>query len=236
MMAASLRRSSSSDSWSRRPWSRSASGPPRSGSWRATTRKSRSMSARSVAIVSSIPGRSTLTAATRPSCNTARCTTASDARPRGSGSKRANASSGGRPSSAATAARTSPRSIGGPVSRVERNSLASSSPNSVGAEAMSWPYLRKVAPRSSNTWRSRGARSGWVTGRPRARRTSSGPRWRPTETARRADRRARSRRPGWSRSTGVAGGARLGATGMAFGDGAQTPRGWARAARSRRRG
>ena len=65
-----------------------------------------------------------------------------------------NASSSGMPSSASTARRTSSKGTDAPVSRHERNSAATASPNMPGEDPMSWPNFMNVAPSSSNVLRS----------------------------------------------------------------------------------
>ena len=72
------------------------------------------MRSRSVATTCSMSGRSTLTATVRPSSRRARCTTAMEAVPIGSGSNSANASRSDRPRSSSTRWRTSGNGTGGP--------------------------------------------------------------------------------------------------------------------------
>ena len=67
-------------------------------------------------MVSAIPGYCTFTATARPSCVIARCTCPIDAAAMGSGSQRAKACSGGRPSSASTTCAASSALIGGTLS------------------------------------------------------------------------------------------------------------------------
>ena len=50
--------------------------------------------------------------------------------------------------------RTSSKGTGEPVSRHERNSAATWSPNMPGDEPISWPNFMKVAPSSSKVLRS----------------------------------------------------------------------------------
>ena len=88
---------------------------------------------------SSMPGLSTFTATSRPSFNRASWTTAIEARPMGSGTISAKTSPIGIPRSASIVRLTSVKGTTGPVSRQERNSSASSFPNTPGAEATSWP-------------------------------------------------------------------------------------------------
>ena len=85
--------------------------------WRTRISSSGCMRSRSVATTCSISGRSTLTATTRPSRRRARCTTAMEAVPIGSGSKSANASRSASPRSSSTRWRTSTNGTGG--TRVE---------------------------------------------------------------------------------------------------------------------
>ncbi len=67
-------------------------------------------------MVSAMPGYCTFTATARPSWVIARCTCPIDAAAIGSGSQRANARSGGRPSSDSTTPAASPALIGGTLS------------------------------------------------------------------------------------------------------------------------
>ena len=101
-----------------------------------------------------MPGRSTFTATRRPSRVVALCTTEIDARPIGVSEKLQNASSSGMPRSASTARRTSSKGTGAPVSRHDRNSAATWSPNMPGDEPISWPNFMNVAPSSSKVLRS----------------------------------------------------------------------------------
>src|SRR5690242_6804134 len=71
---------------------------------------------RSAAMVSAMPGYWTLTATARPSSVTARCTWPIEAAAIGRGSQRANARSGGAPSSSSTTAAASCGLIGGTLS------------------------------------------------------------------------------------------------------------------------
>ena len=117
---------------------------------------------------SSIPGRSTLTATSRPSCSRARWTTAIDARPIGSSSKWAKVSSIGPPRLSSMTLRIFSMGTGAPVSRHDRNSWATDSPNIDGAEPTSWPNFMNVPPSSSNVRRRGAANSSSGTRRCRA--------------------------------------------------------------------
>src|SRR5689334_1756574 len=156
----------------------------------------------------SMRGRSTFTATTRPSCSSARCTTAIDARPMGSSSKRRNASASGRPRVDSTTARTCANGTAGPVSRHERNSSAAASPNTPGAEATSCPNFTYVAPSASNVRRSGRAKASPGTGRPTSRRSPMPPNSRAITRSVRRLRRASARRPGSGRTIGCADGTR----------------------------
>ena len=114
-----------------------------SGSASATRAASRgtshAMSARSADTLPSMPGRRTFTATSWPSWSRARCTTATDARPIGSGSKSAKSSSRLLPVARSTSARTRAKDTARPWSSSERNSSDTSGPNTDGADATSWP-------------------------------------------------------------------------------------------------
>ncbi len=146
---ASLRRSISSPIWTRNPSSTCNTLPAIwSPVWRTRISRSGCMRSRSVATICSMSGRSTLTATTRPSKSRARCTTAMEAVPTGSGSNSAKASRSDSPRSSSTRWRTSGNGTAGPVSRQARNSSATSSPNIPGDDAMICPNFMKVPPRS----------------------------------------------------------------------------------------
>ncbi len=83
-------------------------------------------------MVSAMPGYCTLTATARPSWVMARCTCPMDAAAIGSGSQRANASSGGRPSSSRMTPAASSALIGGTLScsRLSVRRTAGDSPSS----------------------------------------------------------------------------------------------------------
>ena len=163
------------------------------------------MRSRSVATTCSMSGRSTLTATVRPSRSRARCTTAMEAVPIGSGSNSAKASRSDMPRSSSTRWRTSGNGTGGPVSRQARNSSATSSPNMPGDEAMIWPNFMKVPPRSWKLLR-RGRASCAAGSGPwrmvRSWRKAVGVKWTATTLAMVRLRRSRARRVGSGRRRG----------------------------------
>ena len=106
-------------------------------------------------MTSSMPGRSTLTATSRPEVREAKCTCAIDALATGSASKWLKIASIGRPNAFSTSARALAAANGGTRSC----SLASSSDTSSGSRSRrvdsTWPNLTKIGPRRSSASRSR---------------------------------------------------------------------------------
>jgi len=173
MARASLRRSSSSATCWRKPSSARTSWPAAATpTWRERKSRSGFIRRRSVATESSMAGRRTFTATSRPSWSRARWTTAIDARPIGVSSKVANVSSRRRPVVPSIAARTSASGTAGPVSRQERNSRDTRSPKIPGAEATSCPNLTNVPPSSSNVRRNGRAKASSGAGRRSSRRAA----------------------------------------------------------------
>ena len=122
---------------------------------RSTARASWRISSTSSSIAASIPGRRTLTATSRPSRSTAKCTCAIEALATGTGSKLANTASIGSPNARSTIARATGAGNGGTRSC----SLASSSAMSGGSRSRrvdsTWPNLTKIGPSRSSPSRSR---------------------------------------------------------------------------------
>ena len=140
IVRASLRRSSSSHSWLRSP----ASIGSIIWAWAPATRDatrgmSHPISWKSAATLRSMPGRRIFTATSVPSASCARCTTAIDARPTGSGSNSANVVRSGSWVARSTSCCTLWKPTGRPWSSSDRNATDTSSPNTDGAEATSWP-------------------------------------------------------------------------------------------------
>ena len=125
---------------------------------RSTTRATWRMTSMSSSIAASMPGRSTLTATSRPSFRIAKCTCAIDALATGAASKLAKIAPSGWPNAFSTIARATSSGNGGTRSC----SRASSSAMSVGSRSRrvdsTWPNLTKIGPRRSRPRRSRSPR------------------------------------------------------------------------------
>ena len=115
---------------------------------------------RSFSMMLSMPGRSTLTATSRPSCSTAKCTWAIEAEATGSTSNCANNLSGGAPSAASTQAAAWADGNGGTRSCSSASSLAISAGIRSRRVDSTWPNLTKMGPSDSSARRSRSPR-GW---------------------------------------------------------------------------
>ena len=116
-------------------------------------------------MMSSIPGRSTFTATSRPSISVAKWTCAIEALATGSASKVAKSSSMRRPKARSISSRDSSAGNGGTLScSLDSSSIMSGGTRSRRVDS-SWPNLTKIGPSRSSASRSRTPR-GWSQARP----------------------------------------------------------------------
>ena len=165
--AASRTRSSSSCKWVSNSATTSRGFKRRPSALKRSTQRARvCSSSRSRSMAACMPGRSTLTATSRPAWASpmrpgrsarrrAKCTWAMEALATGSASKRSNSASSGRPSARSTSAADCAAGNGGTRSC----SRASSSARSGGTRSRrvdsTCPNFTKMGPRRSRAWRSR---------------------------------------------------------------------------------
>ena len=114
----------------------------------SSTSTRRSMMARSLVTVSTMPGRCTFTATASPLGRMARCTCAMEAEPSGVSSNSANSSSMGLPSSVSTCDFTSAKSRGRACVRSSPSATQYSMGSTSGWVEAIWPSLTNVVPRS----------------------------------------------------------------------------------------
>ena len=158
-----------------------------SGNSPPSNRAAREICRRSEKIASRAPGYCTLTATSRPSCHTARCTWPIEAAAVGSSSKRRNSVRQRGPSSRASTWCTVAWSIGGAEScsrvRVSRYGPASSSGSAASKTDRAWPNFIAPPLRSPSTRNSCSAVRAWTS-------VSTVSAGRPTRPLAQSDRRA----------------------------------------------
>mmetsp|Transcript_59461 Transcript_59461/g.140704 ORF Transcript_59461/g.140704 Transcript_59461/m.140704 type:complete len:223 (+) Transcript_59461:730-1398(+) len=140
-------------------------------------------------MTSSMPGRSTLTATSRPSLSVAKCTCAMLALATGSASKLANSCSSGRPNARSIISRDCSAGNGGTRSCSKASSSATSSGSRSRRVDSTCPNLTKIGPSCSSARRSRTPRGSCQLRPRRVKRLSS---W---KRRRRSPDSARSSRP-----------------------------------------
>ena len=138
----------------------------------------------SSSIAASMPGLSTLTATSRPSFSTAKCTWAIEALATGAASKLAKTLSIGRPNARSTVSRATSAGKGGTRSCSLASSLAMSAGIRSRRVEMTWPNLTKIGPSVSSPRRRRSPRgAGKVRPMLRTRARARTQRWRKLDSA-----------------------------------------------------
>ena len=131
-----------------------------------------------------MPGRSTLTATSRPSFSTAKCTWAIEALATGAASKLVKTLSIGRPKARSTVSRATASGKGGTRSCSLASSLAMSAGIRSRRVEMTWPNLTKIGPSVSSPRRSRSPRgAGNLRPMVRTRARTRTQRWRKLDSA-----------------------------------------------------